>query len=75
MNYAHQPTTQQVEGGEQMELRKKQNNRRGKGGYIWPSSNKQFPKPYERGVNEVKMHNTSTVSYTHLDVYKRQIMR
>ena len=59
VNYARQPTTQQAECSEQVERRRQQDNRGEKGGSIWPGLKKRFPKPYERGVNTVKMNNRS----------------
>ena len=59
VNYARQTTIPRAECDEQVEQRMQQNNRSGKGGYLWPNTNKRFPKPYERGVNTVKINNAS----------------
>ena len=55
-----------------------------KGGGVWSSNRKRFPKSYDKGVSAIKGSgnnsmqrgtmeaNNKPVSYTHLDVYKRQ---
>ena len=51
INIVHKPTTQRVEGIRQEKERSSENEREGRGekeGYVWPTSKKKFPTPYDR---------------------------
>ena len=105
-NIGHSTATKTGECSQGKQRETEQRDGKGnKGGYIWPTSRKRFPKSYEKVVNQVKgggnnstkretteadnkpskstqwwsrrkqhytINNIYPVSYTHLDVYKRQ---